>query len=811
MMKNLSHAEQRQVKQSGLWAIITLPRQLALLLLVCLLAATAYAQDDEPDRLNLVLDIEALYSPIDSQPIHGETAISLLERLQVGYTPIEIDDAFSSLVFDRYLDALDGSHMYFLQEDINLLNTLRYGLDDSLKAGIVDPGFHIYNLYHRRSLERLIYAIKRIENHIPEMDFTLDESVDVDREEAPYVTTIEELHELWRLRVKGDVLNLKLAGDSDEEINEKLSERYRNRLRQELETNARDVFQRFLSAVAGAVDPHTSYFSPWEAENFNMNLSLKLHGIGAQLSREDDYTKVVSLIAGGPAERGEELTVGDRIVGVGQGSVGEIQDVVGMRLDDVVAQIRGEKDTEVRLEVIPADNPNESNTRIISIIRDIIKLEDQAASKEIIEFSYNDEDYRIGVIDLPTFYFDFQAAAAGNPDATSATRDVRKLLEELKTENVDGVIMDLRNNGGGSLDETNRMLGLFIETGPTVQVRQSGRRNFRITALGDSNPEVVYSGPLAVLVNRSSASSSEIFAGAIQDYQRGVVLGGQTYGKGTVQELIGMEHGQIKLTRSKFYRISGGSTQLRGVMPDILLPDIYEAYDNIGESSLDGALPWDTINPLAHNTYLPIPSLLPELKSRHEERVEDSPDINYLLGQIERAKQQQEKTVFSLNEATVEAEREAERRAEFDADNVRRSLKGLPLRDWEEENAEEDEADELTTATVADDTDQAEAEPTATDDTEMSQNAADTTPSTATATADTSDTSAIAANTSEVEAEPTAVDVATVNGDPEYTEGEDENEDDEEDEEPDPLLMETGHILADLIALTSQQISRLEQ
>ena len=539
------------------------PALTALLFLALVLAGQTRAQE-EPSTLNLVLDKDALYEPISSKPVHGETAISLLEELQSKhYSDVTIDDDFSSLVFDSYLDALDSSHLYFLKEDVDKISVNRYTLDDSLRAGSVEPGFEIYNIYYQRVIERLIYAINRVENNIPEMDFTIDESLEIDREDAPYATTVAELDEIWRKRIKNSALSLKLAGDTNEEIEEKLSRRYRNQLSQILKTNERDIFQTYLATVARAVDPHTSYFSPRDSENFNMGLSLSLQGIGAQLTTEDEYTKIVELIKGGPAERTSALKEGDRIIGIGQGTDGEIQDVVGMRLDDVVAQIRGEKGTIVRLNVIPVDALNETGATIVSITRDTVKLEDQSAKKEVLELSYNGADYKIGVINLPTFYFDFEAASRGEEDYKSSTRDVRNLLEELKEEDVDAVVVDLRNNGGGSLSEANQLVGLFIETGPTVQIRYSGGRNGFTRPYGDNNPEMVYDGPLAVLVNRTSASASEIFAGAIQDYQRGIVLGGQTFGKGTVQEIIPMDYGQVKLTRSKFYRISGASTQHR--------------------------------------------------------------------------------------------------------------------------------------------------------------------------------------------------------------------------------------------------------
>ncbi len=696
-------------------------------------------------QLNTVLDIDALYEAVEPEAIHGKTAVELLQQLQTKhYSSIEINDGFSSLLFDRYMDALDGSHLYFLKSDIDELSAYRYTLDDSLKDADVDPGFEIYNRYYRRVLERLIYAIDRVENHVSEMDFAIDESIEVDREDAPYAASVEELDEIWRKRTKNSVLSLKLTGDTDEEIAEKLAKRYRNQLSQVLKTNNRDIFQAYLSNVAKAVDPHTDYYSPRDSENFNMQLSLSLQGIGAQLTTDEEYTKVVELITGGPAERGNELQAGDRIIGIGQGSDGDIQDVVGMRLDDVVSKIRGEKGTVVRLNVIPAEAVSESSATVVSITRDTVKLEDQSAKSEVLELSYRGEDFKVGVISLPTFYFDFEAASRGEEDFKSSTRDVRALLEELKTQEVDAVVVDLRNNGGGSLSEANQLVGLFIETGPTVQIRYSGIRNGFTRAFGDNDPEVAYSGPLAVLVNRTSASASEIFAGAVQDYQRGIVLGGQTFGKGTVQEIIPMDFGQVKVTRSKFYRISGASTQHRGVIPDITFPDFYDAYDDIGESSLDGALPWDTVRPVEYRPYFSIQAMLPQLREQHELRAEESPDFIYLLDQIERTRKYRNREQLSLNELQVKAERERNRREEFDAENMRRFLKGLPLNEWVEEddlNVDEDEESSI-----------------ANNDTLASDEASD-----------------------------------------------------EEEDEADPLLLESGRILADFISLNGRRLSATDR
>lgn len=679
----------------SLWLIASSRRSIITLFAILICSTSTLTAQEDVSQLNTVLEIDSLFKPLESKEVHGATAANLLQELQTKhYSGVEINDNFSSVVFDSYLDILDGSHLYFLKDDVDDLSVYRYSIDDTLKQNSVEPGFEIYNLYYKRILERLIYAIDRVENHIPEMDFTVDEYMELDRDEAPYAASIEELDEIWRRRIKNSVLGLRLTGDSSDEILEKLSKRYRNQLSQVLKTNDRDIFQAYLSTVAKAVDPHTAYFSPRDSQNFNMGLSLSLQGIGAQLQSEDEYTKIVELIKGGPAERGNELKAGDRIIGIGQGVDGDIEDVVGMRLDDVVSQIRGEKGTVVRLNVIPVDAVSESSATIINITRDTVKLEDQSAKKEVIELSYNDRNYKIGVIDLPTFYFDFEAAARGDEDFKSSTRDVRALLEELKNESVDAVVVDLRNNGGGSLSEANQLVGLFIETGATVQIRYSGIRNGFTRSFGDNDPEVAYSGPLAVLVNRTSASASEIFAGAIQDYQRGVVLGSQTFGKGTVQEIIPMDYGQVKLTRSKFYRISGASTQHRGVIPDIEFPDIYDAYEDIGESSLDGALPWDTVRPVEYRPYHSIQAIVPELKALHEQRALESPDFIYLEDQIARTKQFRMREELSLNEEIVKEERETNRRVEFDAENIRRFSKGLPLREWIADTTEADSEEE---------------------------------------------------------------------------------------------------------------------
>ena len=671
------------------------------------------------------LDVDALYQTMEPIPVYGRTAIELLRELETKhYSPVTFDDAFSNQVYDHYMEALDGQKLYFLQDDVEQLAQYELVLDDSLKNGDLQPAYEIYNRYHKRLLERLVWAVEYVESEVANLDYSEQEYLTLDREELPWAADEAELNDIWRRRVKSSALSLTLTGMETEKVVDRLSKRYRNQLSQVSKTNARDVFQAYLGTVARTVDPHTSYFSPRDSENFNMSLRGSLQGIGAQLTPEDEYTKVAELITGGPAEKQGELRAGDRIIGIAQGEDGEMVDVIGLRLDDVVDQIRGEEGTLVRLSVIPADATSEAGAKEIAIVRDTVELADQFAKSEVIEVESGGEMYRVGVINLPSFYFDFEAAAAGLENYRSSARDVKAELESLKEQDVSAVVVDLRYNGGGSLNEANELVGLFIETGPTVQIRYSGQRNGFVRSYGDTNKEVAYDGPLAVLVNRASASASEIFAGAIQDYQRGIVLGGQTFGKGTVQEIIPMNYGQVKLTRSKFYRISGASTQHRGVLPDISFPDRYQAIETMGESNLDGALPWDTVRPVEHQDYYPLEDIIPELMARHEARAETDPDFVFLEGSVERMRTVRERETLPLNREELKAQRDADRRAAFEANNARLAAKGLPLEEWHEESeqaalaeAEEEAAEaEETENAVADASDASDEEEAEEDD-----------------------------------------------------------------------------------------------
>jgi len=623
---------------------------------------------------NIPLDVDAIYKEITPSEEYTTITRSVLSQMvRNHYSEVRVNDDFSSTLLDRVIDGLDPSRIYFTQADINEFEQYRTELDDMLRAGDVDAGFLMYNSYQKRVIERLVFSLKRLEEDGSPFDFTLDEYLIVDRSEEPWPASHDELEDLWRKRVKSNVLSALLSDETYEEAKEDLSERYRSQLSQILKNDQREAFQYYMDAMTLSIDPHTQYYLPQAAENFTMNMSLQLQGIGAVLTTEDEYTEVVSIVAGGPADMAGELQPNDRITAIAQGDA-EFVDVVGWRVDDVVQLIRGEKGTVVRLSVIPNNADNDFERNIISITRDTVQLEDESAKSEIVEIERNGETYKIGVIDLPTFYIDFQALQNRDPNYRSTTRDVRVLLEELKAENVDAVVVDLRNNGGGALNEANSLVGLFIDRGPTVQVMDADNNN---NVYGDSDPGLVYDGPLAVLVNRLSASASEIFAGAIQDYQRGLVLGSQTFGKGTVQELIPLGEGQLKITRSKFYRISGESTQHRGVLPDIDFPDLYDVSDDIGEAALDSALPWDTIETTSfYRPYANLQPILPALVSRHQERLQNDPDFNYIEAQIARALENQEDNTLSLNMDTLLAERAENDAWRLQLENSRRLAKG---------------------------------------------------------------------------------------------------------------------------------------
>ncbi len=611
--------------------------------------------------------------PVTPEKQHAKLSFIIAKQLQYQhYRQMVLDDNLSSKVFDAFLKSLDPNRNFFLASDIKRFERFRFSLDNHFRRGELDFAFDMFNIYQKRHTERLVYTLNLLENDYEQLNFNTDETLITEREDLAWSKNKKTQNTLTRKQLKNLIISFKLAGKDDTEIKELLIKRYKNQINRIKQTKSEDAFRIYINALAETYDPHTQYFSPRISENFNIQMSLSLEGIGAMLQAEDGYTKVKRLVPAGPAEKAGQLMAGDRIVGVGQGEKGEIIDIIGWRLDDVVQLIRGKKGTIVRLELIPQKAKDEHKTKVIQIVRNTVKLEEQAAKKEIIEITENGKIKKIGVIDIPAFYIDFKAAQSGNPNYKSTTRDVKHLIEELKEENIEGLIIDLRNNGGGSLQEVNSLVGLFIESGPTVQIKAADER---ITQLTDHDDDISYKGPLVVLVNRLSASASEIFAGAIQDYNRGIILGNQTFGKGTVQALQRLEYGQIKLTHAKFYRISGDSTQNLGVIPDLLFPALYDK-EEIGESSLPEALPWDQVTHVNHYKFPLSNNVFSILKSKHNKRVQDNPDFQYIRETIARIDKKKEQTVLSLNLKVREKEYKESRQEQLDIENKRRIAKG---------------------------------------------------------------------------------------------------------------------------------------
>ncbi|MGB0204340.1 MAG: carboxy terminal-processing peptidase [Neptuniibacter sp.] len=643
----------------------------------------------------------AVSTSLTSEPIHKSTLHEITESLKLRhYKDLMLNDDLSDLILEQYLKDLDPARSYFLSSDISEFNQYRFSLDDQIKEGDLETAYLIFNRFHERLEERINYSINLLESD-KQFDFTLDESLDTDREDAAWISTETEMDDLWRKRIKSALLNLKLADKDDQEARKLLIKRYQNQLNRATQVNSEDVFQIFTNAYTKQYDPHTVYMSPRKSENFKINMSLSFEGIGAVLQTENEFTQIVRLIPGGPAEKTGGLKATDRIIGVGQGEEGEIEDVVGWRLEDVVDLIRGPKNTTVRLEIRGAEQ-DDAPTKVVDIVRNKIELEEQAAQKKILELNHLGRTFRLGVIEIPAFYINFDALQSGDENYKSTSRDVAKLIDELKSEGIDGLIVDLRNNGGGSLREANDTVGLFIKHGPTVQIKDS---TGRVDILRDRSSEVAYSGPLAVLVNRLSASASEIFAGAIQDYNRGIVIGGQTFGKGTVQTLLPLSHGQLKLTQAKFYRISGGSTQHKGVMPDIYFPTLYDP-EVIGESALDNALAWDEVKTARHGNYPAFDQFLNQIDKRYKERTLTDPDFIFMREQVEYVNEaRNEDSSIPLHEAQLKLEREEAKQWQIDAENRRRTMKNQPqiteLSELEEEREKDSEGKPINPETEA--------------------------------------------------------------------------------------------------------------
>lgn len=602
------------------------------------------------------------------------------------FRKIPLDNNFSEKVLNQFIDQLDPSKGFFLQEDIDQFQTIKYEFDDYIKQGNLEPVYAIFKIFRSRVNHRIEYALQRLEQSF---DFTLDEQYLLDNEDATWAESISQLNEYWRKRIKNDIINLRLAGKSDSKPNDNfrdtLNRRYTHIARRTRQFNTDDVFQSFINAYVSTIEPHTSYYSPRGAENFKIHMRLSLEGIGAVLQTDNEYTLVRWVIPGGPAELGGELQSEDRIIGVGQENE-EIVDVIGWRLDDVVDLIRGPKGSTVNLEILPGDYGLGSEPEKITIVRDKIKLEEQAAKKSILEIQTGQAESKIGVIDLPSFYSDFDGRNTNDPDYRSTTRDVRKLLGELQGDNIDGLIIDLRGNGGGALTEAISLTGLFIRKGPVVQVQNS---NGRIQIDRDPDPEIVYDGPLVVLVDKFSASASEIFAGAIQDYQRGVIIGEPTFGKGTVQNLVNLNRfvntnedlGQLKVTIAQFFRINGDSTQHRGVIPDITWPTTIEEDLESGERSYENAIPWHHIDKASFVPFHASVSsdVLNQTLIKHNLRVEKDPEFEYVLDINRINKSIRDRKYTTLNEDERRSNREQWDQERLELENEKRKALGQPV------------------------------------------------------------------------------------------------------------------------------------
>ena len=603
------------------------------------------------------------------------------------YSQSKLDDKLSTTVFTRYLESIDGQHTSLLASDIAEFEQYRLRFDDMIRSGDVDPAFAIFARFQQRNRDRIKFAITQLDK---EPDWTLNETFEFDREKIGWAASQAELDDFWRKRVKNDALSLLLTGKAWDETSKLLRKRYETTLKRVDQVSADDVFESLMNSYARAYDPHSSYFSPRSSEEYRIQMSLNYDGIGASLQLVDDYVTIMNVIEGGPAAVAGSLTVKDRITAVGQGKEGPMTDVLGWRIDDVVQLIRGRAGTQVRLQVLPGGAAPGTTEKTLEFTRNKVTLEAQAAQKELRTLKRDDKEIRVGIINVPAFYQDVEAQNAGEKDFRSTTRDVRRLINELKAEKIDGLVLDLRGNGGGYLPEATALTGLFVDKGPVVQLKVT---TGELEVQDDPEPGVAYNGPLAVLVDRFSASASEIFAGAIQDYRRGVVIGQRTFGKGTVQNLVPLDrwsprpvNGQLTVTIGKFYRVTGESTQHRGVEPDVPLPSQIDL-EEFGESALDGALPWDRIPGVPFRSepkQLPIAALGTEEKSRADR----DPDYRWFVADLAAAEALRKQTSLSLNLQQRKEERERIDRERLSRENDRRAAQNLPALKTAEELAE---------------------------------------------------------------------------------------------------------------------------
>ena len=632
---------------------------------IVILSFTTGSKFDSNNGSNLVDTIKVI-EPSNQYKVENQLITSILSRYH--FKDFVINDSLSEIIFNRYLEALDNGKNYFLKSDIESFLHFKKSLDENLYDGNVQFYYDVFNVYRQRMNERMKFVDSLLNF---EFDYSIDEKYYYNRDSSDWAIDIIELNELWRKRLKNDALSHRLNGKDWTFIQKTLKKRYKNLSQFLNQSNSEDVFQLAMNSFTQAIDPHTNYLSPITSDNFKIDMSLSLEGIGARLQTEDDYTKVAEIIPGGPADKSGLLKADDKIIAVAQGNDGEFEDIVGWRITDAVKLIRGAKGTTVKLQIIKAGSDLSAKPIEISLIREKVKLEDQAAKGNILEIINQDKPFRIGVIDIPKFYNDFEGQRNGDGNYKSTTKDVKKIIDSLQNEKVDGIIIDLREDGGGSLQEAIELSGLFIKDGPVVQVKNS---DGNIDIATDPDPAIIYDGPLAVLVNRFSASASEIFAGAIQDYGRGLIIGEQTYGKGTVQNLIDLNRlsskrnmvlGQVKITVAKYYRINGGSTQNLGVVPDISFPTMIDPKD-FGESSEPSALPYDEINSAKFTRFSELKNIIPKLNQNHESRISDNKDFKYLLEDIAIYKENKNKTFISLNEDVRKQEKEKEEQRKFE-------------------------------------------------------------------------------------------------------------------------------------------------
>ena len=666
------------------------------LYLVLVIGATlaCHAKPTKPIKVAGSNDIQ----PDEEQSIVCRTVATFISKYN--YKKVELNDSISQVVYNRYIKELDEAHNYLLASDITDFDKYKNSLSDDVKVGNLNDVFYIFNVYQKRYLEHINYSIAHVDDNF---DYTKDETFTYDRTDLPWAASQAEMDNLWRMRVKYDLLNLKLANSDLAKDRETLKKRYENLLSQANKQNNQDVFQLFMDAFTNAIDPHTNYFNPANAATFNIDMSRELEGIGAGLNVDNDYIVIKTVMAGGPADKSKQIGVDDRIVGVAQGKDGEFQNVVGWRVDNAIALIRGTKGTIVRLEILPKGASAASKPKVVEMVREKIILKDESAKKEIKTFENNGKTVKIGIISVPAFYLDFNEYRAGNPNYKSTTRDVKLLIDSLKQENVDGIVMDMRENGGGSLIEAVDLTGLFIKTGPVVQVKNA---DGSLDVEKDKDPAIAYTGPLAILVDRLSASATEIFSGAIQDYGRGIIIGSQTYGKGSVQNAINLDDmiqpsivqrfaalvnkdkktantgsqsvfGQLNLTIAKFYRITGNSTQHKGVMPDIQFPS-FIPLDKYGEDTEPSAMPFDIIAKSDYTKVGDFTNVLPQLKKMHEQRMQNSASYKYLLEDLAEFKKHEAEKSIDLNEDQLKKQRDAEEKKSFDDENDRRVAMGLP-------------------------------------------------------------------------------------------------------------------------------------